>query len=551
MGQNKMDQHRRSGQVELPEAPKTHGRVTSSLWRPLGVPTFRHLLFADVISDIGTFMQGVGAAWLMVSLGAGPAYVALTQTASSLPFFLLALPAGSAGDIFDRRKLILATETWMIGVAVLLAVLTIGGLMSPWLLLVLTFALSAGDAFETPTWRAVLPELVAKEDLAAASALNGIEFNLARAVGPALAGFVIAAAGVATAFVANVASFIGVIVVVAKWKRPVRKRSAPAETLTGATVAAIRYVRNSPAIQTVVARTGIVMFFSSSLFALLPSVARSINKSAVGYGLLLGCFGAGAIGGAFIMQWARGRWSTEVVVSAGVIVLGLALSTMSALDRLITLAPLMLIGGSAWVTFISLINALVQNLAPDWVRTRVLAIFILVYQGSFAAGSAFWGAVAQRASIRAALLYAGMGTIGSVAFVLFARLPDSAADLSPWNHWRLPTVVEEVAAQLSQGPVLVTVEYEVVREKEAEFVRAINEYARIRRRDGAYSWGIYRDTESANRYVEVFLVNSWAEHLRQHERQTQSDVGLEQRLRHSVAREPKVHHLIYAYRTEA
>jgi hypothetical protein len=159
--------------------------------------------------------------------------------------------------------------------------------------------------------------------------------------------------------------------------------------------------------------------------------------------------------------------------------------------------------------------------------------------------------VAQRASIRAALLYAGMGTIGSVGFVLFARLPDSTADLSPWNHWRLPTVVEEVAAELSQGPVLVTVEYQVVREQEAEFVQAINEYARVRRRDGAYRWGIYRDTESADRYVEVFLVNSWAEHLRQHERQTQSDVALEQRLRSCVASEPKAHHLIHAHSTEA
>lgn len=178
-------------------------RGSSSLWRPLRVPTFRNLLVADVVSDIGTFMQNVGAAWLMVSLGAGRIYVALTQTAASLPYFLLALPAGSAGDIFDRRKLVLATESWMMGIALLLAVLTIGGFVLPWLLLVLTFALSAGDAFETPTWRAILPELVAKDDLAAASALNGIEFNLARAVGPALAGVVIAVAGVATAFVAN------------------------------------------------------------------------------------------------------------------------------------------------------------------------------------------------------------------------------------------------------------------------------------------------------------------------------------------------------------
>src|ERR1700683_4367050 len=359
---------------------------SSSLWRPLRVATFRNLLLADVVSDIGAFMQNVGAAWLMVSLGAGPIYVALTQTASSLPYFLLALPAGSAGDIFDRRKLVLATESWMMGVALLLAVLTIAGFMSPWLLLVLTFALSAGDAFETPTWRAILPELVPKDDLAAASALNGIEFNLARAVGPALAGMVIAVAGVATAFVANFVSFFGVILVVARWKRPIRKPTTPPETLTGATVAAIRYVRHSPTILTVVVRTGIVMFFSSALFALLPTVARSVNETAIGYGILLGCFGAGAIGGALIMQFARARWSTEVVVSTGVVILGLVIVTISGLHRLSTLAPVMLVGGAAWVAFISLISAVVQNLAPDWMRARVLAIFILVYQGSFSVG---------------------------------------------------------------------------------------------------------------------------------------------------------------------
>ena len=521
-------------------------RGSSSLWRPLRVLTFRNLLIADVVSDIGTFMQNVGAAWLMVSLGAGPIYVALTQTASSLPYLLLALPAGSAGDIFDRRKLVLATESWMMGVALLLAVLTFAGFMSPWLLLVLTFALSAGDAFETPTWRAILPDLVSKDDLAAASALNGIEFNLARAVGPALAGVVIAAAGVAAAFFVNFVSFFGVILVVARWKRPIRKRTAPPETLTGATVAAIRYVLHSPAILTVVVRTGVMMFFSSALFALVPTVARGVNATAIGYGILLGCFGMGAIGGALIMQSARARWSTEVIVSTGVLILGLVIVAISGLHRLSTLAPVMLVGGAAWVTFISLISALVQNLAPDWVRARVLAIFTLVYQGGFALGSAAWGAVAQRAGIRIALVYAGVGTIGSLIFALFAKLPDSTADLSPWNHWRMPIVVRDAAADLHGGPVLVTVEYTIIPERDADFIAAIHQYGRIRRRDGAYRWGIFRDTEVTDRYLEIFLVNSWAEHLRQHERQTQADREVEQRLSRYVAAEPKVRHLIYA-----
>ena len=221
------------------------------------------------------------------------------------------------------------------------------------------------------------------------------------------------------------------------------KRTAPPESFAGATVAAIRYVRYSPTILTVVVRTGAVMFFSSALFALLPTVARSVNESALGYGLLLGTFGVGAILGALITQPARARWSTEQVVSAGVVILGLVMVAMSGLHRLSTLAPVMLIGGAAWVLFISLISALIQNLAPDWVRARVLAVFILVYQGTFALGSAAWGVVAQRAGVGFALVVAGIGTISTLMIALFAKLPDSTADLSPWNHWRMPSCQEE------------------------------------------------------------------------------------------------------------
>jgi MFS family permease len=525
---------------------KTSARKPSNLWRPLQATLFRNLLAANVVSDIGTFMQSVGAAWLMVSLGAGPKYVALTQTAASLPFFLLALPAGSAGDIVDRRKLILCTEAWMVSVALALAILTIAGLMTPWLLLMLTFALSAGDAFETPSWRSVLPELVAKADLEAASALNGIEFNLARAVGPALAGVVIAAAGVAAAFVTNVLSFFGVIFVVARWKRPVRKQTAPAETLGGATIAAVRYVRHSPQIRALLLRTGVAMFFASALFALLPAVARSVSNSAIGYGILLGSFGAGGILGALILQAVRARWSTETVVSAGVAIVGSIIVTTSVLHRLSTLAPAMLIGGIAWIVFISLISALVQNLAPDWVRARVLAIYLLVFQGSVALGSATWGAIAQRAGIRTALVYAGFGAIASTMLALFAKIPEATLDLSPWNHWRMPVVIQEVTTELNGGPVLVTVEYVIAAQWRADFLQAIHRYERIRRRDGAYRWGIFHDTEEADHYLEIFLVDSWAEHLRQHERETLADRNLEQRLRSYTLHEPIVRHLIYA-----
>jgi MFS family permease/quinol monooxygenase YgiN len=512
----------------------------------LHTPLFRNLLIADVMSDIGTFMQTVGAAWLMVSLGAGPMYVALTQTASALPFFVFALPAGAIGDIVDRRRLILYTELWMVGVAIVLAVATMVGLMSPWLLLALTFALSAGDAIETPTWRAILPEMVKKEDLAAASALNGIEFNFARAVGPALAGVIITIAGVGAAFALNVVSFVGVNVLVARWKRPIRRRTTPPETLAGATIAALRYVRFSPALRVVMARSGLTMFFASALLALMPSIAKSVSDSPTGYGILLGCFGAGAVVGALTMQPARARWSEDTVATGGVAILGLMTAMAGFLHTMVALAATMLVAGAAWIVFISVMSALVQSLAPDWVRARVLSIFMLVFQGGLAAGSALSGAVASRAGIQDALLWAGLGIVATTALGLVARLPDASTDVSPWNHWRMPAIVNDLRPEFDEGPVLVTVEYRVHRDQMEEFLEAIHEYGRVRRRDGAYRWGVYRDLEEADRCVETFLIRSWAEHLRQHERSTKADREVEERLRTYVAGEPQVRHLVSA-----
>ena len=533
-----------SGADSAASAPLGGG--TSSLWRPLRTPLFRNLLIADSMSDIGTFLQTVGAAWLMVSLGAGPMYVALIQTASALPFFVFALPAGAVGDIVDRRRLILYTEFWMVAVATVLTVATIIGLISPWLLLVLTFALSAGDAMEAPSWRAVLPELVTREDLAAASALNGIEFNFARAVGPALGGVIIAVAGVGVAFALNAVSFAGVIVLVARWKRPVRRRTTPPETLSGATVAALRYVRFSPSIRVLMVRAGVTTFFASALLALMPSIARSISDSPTGYGILLGCFGAGAVLGALTMQPARARWSDDAVTSGGLAILGTVTAIAGFLHAMVALAVTMLVAGAAWIVFISVMSALAQSLAPDWVRARVLSIFMLVFQGGLAAGSALAGAVAARAGIQDALLWAGLGVAATTALGLVARLPDATTDVSPWNHWRMPAIVKDLRLELDEGPVLVTLEYRVNRDRSADFLEAIHEYGRVRRRDGAYRWGVYRDLEDADRYVETFLIRSWAEHLRQHERSTKADREIEDRLQTYVTGVPKVRHLVAA-----
>lgn len=528
----------------MPQAIPDELAPSSSPWRPLRVKIFRNLLIADLVSDIGTFMQSVGAAWLMTSLTNSPFYIAMIQTASALPFFLLALPAGAIGDIVDRRKLILGTEVWMFTIATVLAVMTIAGTMTPWLLLLLTLAISLGDAFEAPAWRAIFPELVGKGDLSPALALNGIEFNLARAVGPGLAGLIIAAAGVATAFVLNAMSFFGVILVIALWKRPARKSRLPAETVRSASSAAIRYIRYSPGIRIVLLRAACVIFFASSFWALLPTVAKELSKSALGYGFLLGCFGAGAVMGAIVLQRARATLPAETIISVATGVFGAIVFSTATLHNLIVLCALMLFGGAAWTVFMSLFNTMIQDLAPDWVRARVLAAYLFVFQGSVTIGSTLWGFAAEHTNVRLALLISSIGLGASLLLPFFFCLPSTRIDLSAWNHWQRPNMFEEHAPDL--GPVLVTLRYVIDPTRAAEFLEEIYRYQRVRRRDGATRWAIFYDTAAPQVYLETFLVDSWAEHQRQHERFTVADRELEKRVL-SFALEPLVvKHYIHA-----
>ena len=526
-------------QVHLTEA-----RTRWTAWRPLRVPMFRNLLIADLVSDIGTFMQGVGAAWLMVSQGAGPFLVALTQTASALPFFVLALPAGALGDIFDRRKLIVITELWMVSVAAAIATLTLLHWITPWMLLLLTVALSIGDALEAPTWRAILPEVVPREELLPAIALNGIEFNLARAIGPALGGFLIAVAGVATAFTLNALSFLVVLWVIVRWKRPAQQRGLPRETLGGATRAAFRYTRNTPEMLTLLGRIAVIMFFASPFWALLPTVAHQLRGSATLYGLLLTVFGGGAMLGALVLQRARSFFSVDAVLTIGTSIFAAALWATVTFRSLFSLCVAIAIGGAAWTVVMSLMSTVMQNIAPDWVRARTAAIFMLVYMGAWAGGSAFWGYVAGRRGTHFSFLVAAIGTAVSPVLILISRLPNTAADLGAWDHWRKPILVGE--GELDQGPVLVTVEYEIETKDSDEFLAALEKFSRVRRRDGASTWGIYYDTEHPTRYLETFFVESWAEHLRQHTRLTQADREVEESLHRFEVKPTTVRHYIYA-----
>jgi len=499
---------------------------------------------SNLISDIGTFMQTVGAAWLMTSLTKNPLYIALIQTASALPFFLLALPAGSIGDIFDRRKLILGTETWMLIIAVVLTVATFTGVMTPWLLLLLTLGLSIGDAVESPTWRAIFPELVDKEELPAALALNGIEFNLARAVGPGLGGFIVASVGVGAAFAFNALSFFGVIAVIERWKRPVRESTMPAETFGGATFAAIRYVRYSPGIRRLLLRSAVLIFFTSSFWALLPTAARELSKSSIAYGFLLGSFGLGAVLGAMVLQRSRSTLLTETLLSYATAVFAAIVLSLALLRTPAILCFLMLFGGASWTAIMSLFNIMVQELAPDWVRARVLAVYLFVFQGSVTVGSTLWGFLALRTSVHASLAAASIGTAACLMLRSWLKLPDTKLDLSIWNHWVKPAMVEQ--PDPDQGPVLVTVKYVIDPAKAPEFLHQIHNYERVRRRDGAISWGIFVDTEAPNTYLESFKVDSWAEHERQHNRFTQADSDVERQVLSYTIKPVEVQHYIYA-----
>jgi MFS family permease len=489
-------------------------------------------------------MQSVGAAWLMMSLTRNSLYIALIQTATALPFFLLALPAGSIGDIFDRRKLILGTETWMLGIAIVLTVATFAGVMTPWLLLLLTLGLSIGDAVESPTWRAIFPELVNKEELPAALALNGIEFNLARALGPGLGGFVVATVGVGAAFAFNAFSFLGVIAVIGKWKRPVRKSTLPAETFRGATSAAIRYVRYSPGIRRLLLRSAVLILFTSSFWALLPTAARELSNSPIAYGFLLGFFGLGAVLGAMVLQRTRSRLSTETLLNIATATFAAIILSLALLRSPVILCCLMLFGGSSWTSIMSLFNIMVQELAPDWVRARVLAVYLFVFQGSVAAGSTVWGYVALHTNVHLTLVFASIGTGACLLLAPLLRLPNTNVDLSIWNHWVKPTMIQEPAPD--QGPVLVTVKYVIDPAKATEFLRLISRYQRVRRRDGATSWGIFVDTEALDTYLESFKIDSWAEHERQHNRFTVADREIEKQVLSYAVKPVEVKHYIYA-----
>ncbi len=519
---------------------------TLSNWSPLRLPLFRALWLAAVASNVGTWMHNVGAEWLMTTLAPTPFVVALMQTAETAPTFLLALPAGAIADIVDRRRLLIFSQAWMLLAAIALAVSTLAGLANPTVLLLLTFSLGLGAAMNAPAWQAIVHELVPREELTAAVSLNSVAFNIARAVGPALGGLVVAAAGPWAVFLLNSFSFVGVILVLYRWRREKVESIAPAERVMGAMRAGLRYARHAPELRNVLARTGVFALCASALWAMMPLVARTeLGLGAFQYGLLLGCLGAGAVGGVFVLSWAKRAVSLNLLVVCGTVVFAGATAALGYLRIYWLLCAAMFCGGVAWMTTMSSFNVSVQTVVPEWVRARALALYLLVFFGSLAMGSAAWGATAERAGVPATLLAAATAlAAGLVLTPLFPLRGGEGLDLNPSLHWTEPTFVHEPTPE--GGPVLVTVEYLIDPARSAEFAYAMRDSKRIVRRDGATRWGLFADTARPGRYLETFLVESWAEHMRQHARVTYEDRAVHERIRsfHTGDTPPVVTHLV-------
>ena len=511
----------------MPAAKKQDER---SAWAPLGNPIFRALWIAAMISNIGTWMQDVGAGWLMTSLTASPLMVALVQAATSFPIMLLALPAGAIADIVDRRHLLMFTQGWMLLAAAVLGALTVSGMTTAPLLLGLTLALGLGSAFTLPAWSAMIPELVGRKDLQAAITLNGLAMNVSRAIGPALAGYIMALTSPGAVFFLNAASFVGVIGVLFHWKNPGKTSELPAERLLGALRNGVRYVRHSRPVKAVMIRAGTFFFFASANWALLPLLVKHQFHGGPGdYGMVLGAIGLGAVVSVFILPVLRRRISTDVLKKTAATLYAATLALMAVVPTLPWLLVTALIAGTAWLGVMASIQGVAQMALPAWVRARGLSMVMVVVMGGMAGGALAWGQVATRFSVPEALQIAAAGLALSVLATWRIRLVQmEGVDLAPSMHWPAPVVDKEPA--FDRGPVLVTLAYPVDPVHLSEFLRLMEQQRVARRRDGAFYWQLFQDAAASDRYIETFLAESWLEHLRHHERVTHADRLLQDKI---------------------
>jgi MFS family permease len=499
---------------------------------------------AQFVSNIGGWMQTVGAQWLMLTLTSSAAYVALVQTAAGLPVLLFAILAGTIGDLVDRRKFLLITQTFMLVAAAALGALAIAGLVTPWVLLALVFAVGTGQALTSPTWQTLQPELVGPAERVQAISLGSVNQNLARAVGPAIGGVLLAATSAGALFLVNAASFAAVIAVLVMWHSATRAPDAlPREHVGEAVRAGGRYIAGSPILRVILARAGLFIVFASAIWALLPLTAReTLHLGSGGYGLLLGSVGIGAVAGAALLPRLRGRLSPDALLAAGSAGMAVVILLLAYVHLTAVAAVALVVAGTCWILALSTLSSLYQLSLPKWIKARGMSFYLMVFQGGGAVGSAVMGVIATRAGLSATLAIAAAGlALGPLAGLRWKFRPIPPDSLLPAGDLPAPQLA---TGETPEGPVQVTIVYWAQAGHEDELMACLRRIKDGRRRTGATYWRAWHDASDPARMLEQFVVASWDEHLRQHERIAKRDQANLDRLRTLTdpARPPAVTH---------
>lgn len=518
----------------------------ASALSPFRHPVFRNVWIANLASQFGGLIQVVGASWLMLSIAESAEMVTLVQSSTTLPIVLFALAAGAIADNFDRRTVMIASQAFMLAVSVALAACAWLELITPWLLLVFTFLIGCGAAFNGPAWQASVADMVPRNDLPTAIAMNSMGFNVARSLGPAIGGVIVATAGAAAAFALNAFSYLGIIGVLARWREPPEERVLPRERLLTAMLAGIRYVAMSPNIKHTLLRGAVYGLGASALMALMPLIARDlVGGGSVSYGLLLGAFGAGAVGGALLVYRLRQTLSNESIVRMALLAYVLAAGATAFSPWLPLTMALQLLSGAGWVLALSTFNVTVQTSAPRWVVGRALSLYQMLTFAGMAGGAWLWGVVTGEVGVASALLISTPVLLVCLGMGWRYAQPETAElRLDLLGRWKEP----QVALQIEQrsGPVVVTVEYRIRERDVLEFLAAMGERRRIRRRDGARYWTLLRDLEDPELWIERFGAPTWLEYVRQSQRITQDDAAIWDRINrlHQGPDRPQVRRLI-------
>jgi MFS family permease len=517
----------------------------SSAFAPFRHSIFRSVWVATLASSFGGMIQGVGAAWMMVALGASAQMVTLVQASITLPIVMLALVAGALADAFDRRKLMLMAQAFMLVASIILAIFAYRGLITPWLLLFFTFLIGCGAALNGPAWQASVGAMVPRKDIPTAVALNSMGFNVARSVGPAVGGLIVAASGAATAFTVNALSYVGLIIVLARWRKKPEEHLLPRERLGAAILSGIRFVAMSTSINTTLLRGFVTGVGASSVSALSPLIARDlINGGPAVYGLLLGAFGAGAVGGAFWSHRLRMAYPNEWIVRAALVCSALGIAICAVSTWLILTMGAMVLCGLGWVLIVSLLNATVQMSAPRWVVARALSLYQMATFGGLAGGAWLWGYVTEELSISTALLLAAGVQLGCVALGCWFRLPETDDMNLDLLGFREPPTVVPVRGRT--GPVVITIEYRIAEVDRYAFLGAMADRRRIRLRNGARRWSLLRDLSDPEVWIERYHSPTWTEYLRHNGRFTKDDTLIGERIKtlHRGPGDPPVRRMI-------